>query len=408
MKRIVCTLFCCIGLAEIVWAEDLNLPDPLIANDGTEITSKEQWMEFRRAEVLELFRANVFGRRPEGTMNPVAGQYDISSGLQNLQKTIKTTKGVMDGEANLNEVRWTYDALNGVGEMNMVLFTPAGVEKPESIPCFLLISHRTEENIDPTRETKVPFWPAEEIIARGYATAAFWVGYVDPDDRKDDYQNGIQYLFEDQSKERPDDAWAALAAWAWGASLCMDHLVDDKMIASDKVAVLGHSRGGKTALWAGAEDPRFSLVISNESGNSGAALSRRSFGESVKRINDVFPNWFNKNYKKYNDNVENLPIDQHMLMTLIAPRLLYVASAAGDQWADPEGEFLSAKYARPVYELFGHSGLGDASFPKNDSPIHGDRMAYHIRTGKHNLLEYDWHRFMDFADKHWADKEHIK
>ena len=193
MKRFMCTILCLLGTSGAVVAqESLGLPDPLVANDGTKITTKEQWVEFRRAEVLELFRESMYGRRPEGVTNPRAGEYNVSSALQNLKKTVKHTKNVMGGAADLQEVHWTYDAPNGVGEMKMVVFTPAGVDTPESVPCFLLISHRTPENIDPTRKTKMPFWPAEEIIARGYAAAAFWVEYADPDDRNDDYQNGVQ------------------------------------------------------------------------------------------------------------------------------------------------------------------------------------------------------------------------
>lgn len=402
MKWMLCTLLCAFGMCGTLFAEELNLPDSLITNDGTKITTSEQWMETRRPEVLELFRENIYGRRPEGVMNPNPGEYDITSALKNLKANVTHTKGVLDGTADLQEVHWTYDAPNGVGEMKMLFYTPTGVEKPESVPCFLLVYHRDQKNMEYSRENSWPFWPVEDLIARGYATAAFWVGYVDPDDRNGDHKNGVHALFEDQSIQRADDAWACIAAWAWGASFCYDYLAEDTLIDSDKVAVIGHSRGGKTALWAGAEDPRFGLVISNESGNSGAALARRPVGESVERINRVFPNWFNKNYRKYNDNEENLPVDQHMLMALTAPRLLYVASAAENEWADPEGEFLSAKYAGPVYQLFGHKGLGDVDFPKVDEPILGDRVGYHVRAGKHDLLEYDWHRFMDFADLHWG------
>ena len=186
-----------------------------------------------------------------------------------------------------------------------------------------------------------------------------------------------------------------------GASLVYDAIESEGTIDPDKIGIIGHSRGGKTALWAGAEDTRFAMVISNESGSTGAALARRMQGETIAKINKGFPHWFNRNYRNFNDSEESLPVDQHMLAALIAPRLLYIGSAQEDTWADPEGEFLSGFHASPVYNLYGHKGLGDASFPTADQPVHGDRVAYHMRSGKHNLTEYDWGQYMDFADKYW-------
>jgi hypothetical protein len=269
-------------------------------------------------------------------------------------------------------------------------------------PCFLLICNRGATNIDPSRSIQSPFWPAEEMIGRGYAAAAFLNSDLDPD-RHDGFTNGVHGIFDPPGVRRADDAWATIAAWAWGASRAMDYLVTDPDIDSRGVAVMGHSRGGKTALWAGAEDERFALVISNDSGCGGACLARRrqAKAESIKAINKSFPHWFCENYKRYADREDNLPLDQHMLAALIAPRLLYIASASEDLWADPEGEFLCAVEARRVYELFGLQGIKTREFPAPDSPLHEGVIGYHVRTGKHDLTLYDWKCYMDFADRHF-------
>src|SRR5665648_10626 len=239
-----------------------TLPELLTTTDGRKVTSSRQWNNIRRPEILELFRANVYGRVPDTP-------YDISF------KVVNEDKNAMNGTSTLKQVDITITSGGKSLVIHLTLFTPNNAKKP--VPAFLLINNRGPENTDPSRKVKSEFWPAEEVVARGYGIAVFYNADVDPDNF-DDFKNGIHGLLD--KNPRPDDAWGTIAAWAWGASRCLDYLVTDKDIAGDKVAVVGHSRGGKTALWAGAEDMRFAMVVSNESGCGGAALARRKYGET--------------------------------------------------------------------------------------------------------------------------------
>jgi hypothetical protein len=243
---------------------------------------------------------------------------------------------------------------------------------------------------DPTRKVRSEFWPAEEVIARGYGIAAFSNGDLDPD-YDDDFKNEIHGLLD--RGERKGDSWGAIAAWAWGASRCMDYFETDKDIDEKKVAVVGHSRGGKTALWAGAEDERFALVISNESGEGGASLVRRSFGA---KLNGHF--WHCSNYGKYTDNEDALPVDAHMLIALIAPRAVYVASASEDLWADPKGSYLALYHAVPVFQLLKTGTCLPEAMPSLNKQVISGKVAHHIRDGEHNMLLKDWEWYMDFGD----------
>jgi pimeloyl-ACP methyl ester carboxylesterase len=356
------------------------LPGLFVTSDGKNVTSSRLWNEFRRSEILELFRENVFGRVPETT-------YEKS------YKVVSVDKTAIGGTATLKQVDITINASGKSLIIHLTLFTPRMAKK--SAPVFLLINNRGSSNTDPERKVKSEFWPVEEAIGRGYGMAVFNYTDIDPDNF-DNFQNGIHSLL-DKSPRQPD-AWGSIAAWAWGASRCLDYIVTDKDVAGDKVAVVGHSRGGKAALWAGAEDKRFAMVVSNESGCGGAALARRRFGETVGRINTSFPHWFCSNYKKYSNNENALPVDMHMLMALVAPRALYVDCASEDLWGDPRGSYLALYNAVPVFKLLGKkSDIPEDMPPLNRQLISGN-VAFHIRDGVHNMLLKDWNWFMDFAD----------
>lgn len=365
-------------------APSYTLPDPLTTTEGRKIATADEWKRIRRPEVLELFREQVYGRVS-------ATPHEINF------KIVNENRHAMDNSATLRQVEITISARGRSLVIPLSLFIPHDAPKP--VPTFLLICNRSRDNIDPTRRKMSEFWPAEEGIARGYGMAAFHNADVAPD-QKDAFNEGIHGLLD--GPIRPPDAWGTLAAWAWGASRCMDYLERDQDVAAGKVAVIGHSRGGKTALWAAAEDERFALACSNDSGCGGAALSRRRIPgrETLAVINRVFPHWFTANFKRYSAREDTLPIDQHMLIALIAPRAVAVGSAEQDLWADPRGEFLSVVHARPVYRLFGQEALGAVpEMPAIGKPLHGDGTHYHIREGKHDLTLFDWTCYWDFADR---------
>ena len=365
---------------------DYELPDPLRLASGEIITGAQQWPA-RRAEILELFRENVYGRRPGP---PESVRFE----------TVQKDTEAMGGRAMLHRVHVISQIADRRHRFELIVFIPNEAAGPA--PLFLLLNHRHPNNTDATREHQEDFWPAEQVIDRGYAVAALQTDALAPDS-SERFTEGVIEFFEGAQQQRPDDAWGALAAWGWGASRAMDYFETDDRIDEQRVVVVGHSRGGKAALWAAAEDTRFAMAVSNDSGCGGAALSRRRVGETVAQINRNFPHWFCENFNKYNDNESQLPVDQHMLMSLIAPRALYVASASKDLHADPRGEFLSLAHASPVYALWDDEPIEPGNMPEVDEPLIAPSRGYHIRSGKHDMTDYDWNRFMDLADRLWGD-----
>ena len=360
-----------------------TLPELLKTSRGQIVTNTSIWEKTRRHEVLGHFKNEVYGQ--------MVHTYDSSSFVFN-----NIDADAMSRKATLKEVQITIWKVGKSVKINLLYFVPNN--RKGAVPVFLLINNRDKKNTDPTRKEKSEFWPAEMLIDSGYAVAAFHVNDLAPDN-KETFQNGAMQLYPEHMKV--PNGMKAIGAWAWGASRVLDYFEQEPDIDPRQVFVVGHSRGGKAALWAGATDTRFAIVFSNNSGNSGAALSRRKFGETVKVINTNFPHWFTDNYKKYNDNETALPVDQHMLIALIAPRPVYVTSATKDLWADPKGSYLSLVHGQKVYDLYRKlSGLTPDAPPPN-SPIIKSFLGYHNREGIHDLTVYDWTNFVRFANYHF-------
>lgn len=383
-----------------------SLPDPLLCSDGTRVRDVAMWESKRRPELLELFREHMFGRMPG---KPAGMHWEI------LEEGT-----ALDGRARRRQVR-VYLAEGKVEPyFDILLYVPA--DRPGPVPAFLTYNFRGNASIHPdpailltehwvqndqacqvtnnrageeSRGTRSRRWAVDRILARGYALATIYYGDIDPD-FNDDFANGVHPLFLKMGVPRA--SLSSISAWAWGLSRGLDYLETDAAIDAAHVAVMGHSRLGKTALWAGATDTRFAMVVSNDSGCGGAALSRRCFGETVWRINSAMPHWFCAKFHEYNDRENELPLDQHELIALCAPRPTYVASAAEDLWADPKGEFLSAYHAGPVYALYGLEGPASAEFPALHQPV-GEQLRYHVRAGVHDVTEYDWEGYLDLADQ---------
>jgi len=377
------------GITEEAKVPPYTLPDPLVFADGKPVKSAAAWKR-RRAELLHIFETEIYGQVPP---KPAGLHFEL------LEK---------DATVRRKQVR-VYFSRAPKPYMDLLLYLPANAKG--RVPIFLGLNFIGNQGVkdDPAirvtegwtsphdaakvRGVQASEWQVDRLLARGYGLATAYYCEIEPD-HDGAWKDGVRGLYP----EPKADDWGAIGAWAWALMRAMDYLETDPDVDAHRVALMGHSRLGKTALYAGALDQRFAIVISNDSGAGGAALSKRIFGETVADLNRVFPHWFCANFKKYSDHEPDLPVDQHELLALIAPRPLYVASAVEDLWADPKGEFLSALGADPVYRLLTHDGLPTKEMPAVDHAVMG-RIGYHVRSGKHDVTAFDWDRYMDFADK---------
>jgi len=387
-----------------------TLPELLVDPDGHKIETADAWNSSARAKWMKVVADEVYGNLPT--------EIDTVK-MEVANETTKTT-----GAINRTHVTLRCSRGDDSIDMHLLIYLPVNATAP--VKTFVGLNFNGNHTI--TDESDIPItkswvrnekkrgyennraseqsrgsaksrWPIDAITARGYGLATMYYGDIDPDFH-DEFKNGIHALFSDE--KRTPASWGSIAAWSWGLSRSLDYFKQDTDIDAKKVALMGHSRLGKTSLWGGAVDERFALVISNDSGCGGAALSRRRFGETVKRINTSFPHWFCDKYKKYNDREETSPVDQHTLIALIAPRPVLICSAQDDRWADPKGEFLSGKNADSVYRLLGTDGMAAGAWPAVNTPIMS-RIGYHMRPGGHDVKLQDWNMYMDFADKHLSE-----
>lgn len=385
-----------------------ELPDPLVMLIGQRVASKEQWFQERRPELQALFQHYMYGYLP-----PAPAKIDA--------KIEREDPKALDGRATLREVTISFGPPE-TPKIHLLLVIPNGHSQPAPafvgmnfcgnhavvkdpavrIPTAWIYGHNkgvkdnraTEEG----RGTQVDVWALDQAITRGYAVATFYSGDVDPD--RPDVRQGIQPHIN--NKPGPHD-WGTIAAWAWGIHRAVDHLVTVKEIDPKRIAVVGHSRLGKTALLAAAFDERIALSIPHQAGCGGTAPSRGKVGESVKQINDRFPHWFTGAFKEFNDKPDRLPFDQNCLVAVMAPRPVLFSNAVEDIWANPDGQFQVLQAADPVYRFLGAGGL-DAKRPPEPGKLIDSKLGYFIRPGKHSMTRADWKVFLDFADKHMSVK----
>ena len=390
-----------------------NVPPLMVTFGGNKVKDLQMWEQDRKPQLKRYFLEKMYGVRPAAADDPMLTFEDFMPECN-----------AMDGKAVRKCVTITYHGPLGEGSFRVLAFVP---KFGRPVPAFVLLCNRNPKvNADPDRCRKNGYWPAEEIIARGYAAVTFFTEEVAPETYcpARAYLSGVFAAYETPAM-RTDESWGTLSAWAWGASRVLDWMRTDSAFDIRHVGVVGHSRAGKAALLAGVLDSRFALTCSNCSGCGGMKLASIDLPKSEyyasfldTRVSYWFCGRFQQAFMNHDRRIdrpeafcsewahpsEPLKVDQHQFAALIAPRLLAVGSASKDEWAGPLGEFYAARLASPAWELYGKSGLCADGFPAPMSPIQKGCISYHLREGKHDLSLYDWNVYMDFADAHgWRE-----
>jgi hypothetical protein len=385
-----------------------ELPDPLVAMDGTRIETTQAWETVRKPELKALFEHYMYGRYPALTANVTGNELFEDAEALGGQAILKEVELSL-GSPDLPKIYLLIAAPHGgkspcfVGANfggNHLLTDHASVRiptawMPDRYPG--VVDHRATEA---GRGAQSDTWPLDEIVRRGYAVATFYCGDVQPD--RPDVQEGLRALLKEGKNDvDPESQTATIISWAWAIHRAIDYLHQEPAVDARRIAVVGHSRLGKTALLAGALDDRVALTVANQAGCGGSGPSRHDDpkAESVARITRAFPHWFCGNFARFGEDPSRLPFDQHALVALCAPRPVLFTAASEDLWANPSGQFEVLKAASPVYELFGSKGLEADRMPASDAPLIDSRLGYWIRSGEHAMAPADWKIYMDFADK---------
>jgi hypothetical protein len=376
-----------------------TLPDPLVLQNGQPVRDAQAWTTQRRPEIVKLYESEIFGRVPATA--PKA-KFEV----------LETGTRVMDGAALRKHIVMRFGESEDAPKVNVILYTPANITRPVPVLLQLVffggLPSANPPAPPPAKDgappAKTPRFtetgPIADILARGYGYATIRYTEIEGD-RAENNVTGVRKLALAPGQEKPAPGeWGTVAAWGWGASRALDYFETDRAVDARRVALIGHSRLGKTVLWAGARDPRFAVIFSSCSGEMGAALARRDFGETVDDMAQNFPWQFAGNFQKYSGHWAEMPVDAHLVIALNAPRPVFVTGGTTDQWADPHGEFLAEVAAGPVYRLLGKKDLGTDKLPALDTPLISGDLGFHYHTGGHTITPSDWAAFLEFAGRY--------
>jgi len=385
------------------------LPDPLIFSNGQKVATVRQWPA-RRKEILAVMTKEMYGTSPARPKNMRFEIFDneknaLGGKATRKQITVHITENNKEAKFDLliyipNKAKHPVPAIVGINFIGNqainadpgIKLTEAWTENSKMFPCSV-----NGKATDACRGVNASQWPVDSILDAGYALVTMYREEIASDRKEEMFKTGVHTLYPDlQNRE---DNFSTIAAWAWAMSRAVDYLETDKDIDKKKIIAFGFSRLGKAALWAGATDTRFAMVLSNESGAGGGKQFRRGIGENIRRLNTVFPHWYAKNFRKYMDQDSTLSFDQHFVLALIAPRPVYLGTAQGDKNADPEGEFETAKASHSIYKFLGTKGFPYTTFPALNEPLYG-QIGFHIRPGGHDVKNFDWIQYLNFSNLH--------